>query len=96
MNNIDRIRDTLIRATGQQDYDVEVLAIMCLDMINGDRLLIKILGRNIESLTMQMKEITQVTFERDKLKEAIDVYQGRLDYFREENKALRERLAKYE
>ena len=88
-NTIDYVRDILIQATGYRMYSIEELSRIAADMIQGDRITIKILGRNIESLTQQMKDITRVTFERDNLKE-------RLDICIERNKHLVERLAKYE
>ena len=90
---IDYVRDILIQATGCKMYSIEELSRIAADVIQGDRLTIKILGRSIESLTMQMKEITQVTFERDTYKEKMEAYKDGIEHFREENEALKEELA---
>jgi hypothetical protein len=89
------VHDVLEKGLGHYDETVN-LAREAVDLIRADRLAIKILSRNIESLTLQMKGTTDVTFERDKLREAIEVYEDRLKFYREENNTLRERLKQYE
>lgn len=96
MNNIDEIRDILMLATGQRMHDAEALARIALDMIRGDRILIKVLGRNIESLTMQMKQVTKITFERDTYKLGMETQKEIIENVAEERNALRERIKKYE
>lgn len=79
-----------ILETGLGHYDNTVsLAREAIDLIKADRIVIRILARNIESLTYQMKGITDITFERDRLIEE-------LERQRDINERLRERLKKYE
>lgn len=86
LENVQRI---LQQTLGWNDSDVSKLALQARDLIWSDRQIIKILGRNIESLTMQMKTVTDVTFENDRLKENIEVYKDMVAH-------LKERLARYE
>lgn len=88
-SNEDRVREILCQALGIYSYDIVALAGEASDIIRGDRLTIKILSRNIESLTMQMKGITQVTYERD-------IYKERWERQKDINEHLWERLKKYE
>ena len=86
-----------ILENGLGHYDSTVnLAREAVDLIRADRIVIKILGRNIESLTMQMKAITQVTFERDAYKEGMEAQKEIIMNLVDERNALRERLKKYE
>lgn len=90
------LHEILEDAVGERNSDIIILALQVRDIIRGDRLTIKILSRNIESLTMQMKEITQVTFERDAYKKGMEAQKEIIQNIVEERNTLRERLAKYE
>ncbi len=92
---LEQIQDILQRALGHYSNPVD-LAKEVADLILSDRIVIKILGRSIESLTMQMKAITRVTFERDAYKERMEAQKEIIKNIVEERNELRERLAKYE
>lgn len=68
--------DSIVReilASGLGHYDSTVnLAREAIDLIKADRIVIKILGRNIESLTMQM---TGIIKENQALKERLVQYE---------------------
>jgi regulator of replication initiation timing len=89
MNKEEHARNILKLTIGHYEEDIVSLALQAHDMIIGDRLTIKILSRNIESLTMQMKNVTQVTFERDTYKEGMEAQKEILANVVEERNALR-------
>jgi hypothetical protein len=89
------VHEILEEGLGHYD-DTANLAREAVDLIKADRLTIKILSRSIESLTHQMKEITQVTFERDAYREGMEPQKEIIANIVEERNELRERLKKYE
>jgi hypothetical protein len=89
----DSVRDILQLTVGKYSYDIVALAGEAHDLIIGDRLTIKILSRNIESLTHQMQDITRVTFERDAYREGMEAQKEIIGNLVEERNKLREEVA---